>query len=93
VAGLPLTYYPDVICCEREMVRCRRFDTVPVVVPLNGMTVKYATQVAIMQRRVDTYRTGWACLSCDRFVVQSYASSSSTGAPSVLASSASSATF
>jgi hypothetical protein len=90
---MPLTYYPNVICCGREMVQCRRFDTVPVVVPLNGMTVKYATQVAIMQRRAETYRTGWSCLTCDRFVPQSYASSSSDGDPSVLASSASSATF
>ena len=57
------------ICCGRQMVRCRRFDTIPIVVPLNGMTVKYATQVAIMERRVETYTDGWECLACWRFSV------------------------
>jgi hypothetical protein len=82
------------ICCEREMVRCRRFDrtmkpTITYRVRVRGEPVWARVP---LERRLDTYQDGWFCITCDRFVPQSYASSSSDGTPSVLASSASSAT-
>jgi hypothetical protein len=58
------------ICCEREMVRCRRFDrtmkpTITYRVRVRGEPVWARVP---LERRLDTYQDGWACLTCDRFV-------------------------